>query len=493
MAFELTDQGLETPRFPETRAFVVEQWRLRFGQNAQTSGDSPDGQLIDILAILLGLTWEANAEIYAGGYFRTASGNQVDLILDLFAFLRLPAEASTAQVFLAGTGGSAVPAASVIATTDTEARFATDAAVTIGDGDTTWAVRIDTAVPTATYSIEIDAVASTYVAQVGDTPNAIAGELAQAINANLGVTNATAEDSPEPDDQGRGLLAVISDGNPIAVTVTGSTTPGDLLVLAAIQAATTATATGPTPALAGTLQSIETPAVGLQLAFSTLDATLGRDLETDAAYKARFVDQRRSGGCGTPLAIRDRVLTETEATQGRVFENETELVSPEGLPPHSFEGVFLGGDDVAIAESIFRCKPAGIQAFGDIAVAVDNGQGGTVQIGFSRPVERFLHLRITVTPGEGFPTTGDPAEAIRQSVAAYYGDGGEGELQLGDDFYRFQAANPINDAVPGVASALIETADTPNPGDAPTFVDADIVVADDEILISDSSRILVIV
>jgi hypothetical protein len=58
---------------------------------------------------------------------------------------------------------------------------------------------------------------------------------------------------------------------------------------------------------------------------------------------------------------------------------------------------------------------------------------------------------------------------------------------------RFQVAEPINEAVPGIQTALIESDDTPSPGDSPTFVDQDIAVADTEKLVADSSRITVII
>ena len=201
--------------------------------------------------------------------------------------------------------------------------------------------------------------------------------------------------------------------------------------------------------------------------------------------------------------MRDRVLENvTTVLAGVVFENESESTDARGVPPHAANPVFLsepvGGpytDDEAIAEQLLIAKGAGIQSFGSTVVQLPNpqGLGPLIDIGFDRPTVRYLHLRITVTPGEGFPSTGSPGTSIRNSVVEYLQRGGEGYLDLGVDLVRFQLGEPINDAAPGIQSAVIETSATVNPGDPPSFSNADIAVDDDEILVADTSRTTVVI
>ncbi len=494
--FELTTEGLETPTLAEARAFVVDLWKDKHGENVNTSSDTPDGLIIDCLAIVMSTLWDGSADVYSAGYFRTASGTALDLILDLFGKTRLPALASTASLVWYGTPSTVLPAASIASVNDIdESRFSSDLAGAIGADDSSevYVVRILSAVDTETHTITIGATPYNYVNTGVDTVDSVAVQLRDLINLGSQATATLGGN----DSSGNALIVVDSDIGLVALT-TSETTAGLLDEFEAGRTAATATETGAITGVAGTIQTIVTPITGVTGVTNSADATVGRDQESDVDYRARHLQTLNADGCGTPQAIRDAILENvTAATQCRVFENESDVTDGAGRPPHSFEAVVLSDNDTAddadIAEQIAACKPAGIKAHGDAFVAVTDpqGGGGTVSIGVSHPTKRYLHLDITVTAGEGFPTTGDPATAIQTEVALYLGPTGDGYLNMADDLYRYQLGKPINDAVPGVANAVIDTDDTPNPGDTPTFTAADITVADDEILISDASRITV--
>lgn len=490
--------GLNTPRLVEARELVVEKWKAAHGDNVNTSSDTPDGQIIDVLAIVLATLWEANLDVYSASYFRTASGTALDLILDLFGKQRLAESFSTASLVWYGTAASSIPESTAATVNDLdESRFETDIIGEVGAAGSSvvWVVRILQAVDTETHTILVDGASYPYVNTGIDTVDSVAVALRDLVNADTKATATLAGN----DSSGNALIVLDSLVGATLVTVI-ETTAGMLDEFEAGRIASTSTNPGPVSGVAGTIQTLPTIPSGIEGVTNSSDATLGRFEETNAEYRKRHLLTLNAEGCGTPQAIRDRVLKNvTVVTQARVFENETDQVDAAGRPPHSFELVALYADgldpSVEIAAEIAACKPAAIRAFGSIVVAVPDpqGGGGTVDIGFSPPLKRYLHLTIDVTKGEGFPTTGDPDEAIRTAVALYLGEGGDGFLNMGTDLDRFQLATPINEAVAGIKGALIETDDTPAPGDVPTLTPADIVVAEDEILISDASRIVVVI
>lgn len=497
--FTLTSTGLQTPRFPEARAIVVEKWKARFGDNAQTSQDSPDGLIIDVVALMLTLAWEGVGGVHAGSYFRTAAGIALDLVLDMFGRRRLQAVASTASCVWYGSASTLVSSGSIASVEDTGVRFASDAdgtTTTIGGGGAV-VVRVLDAVDGETYAIDVDTTTeSTVVAGAGSSTSSIADSLA----TQLGTDNPTATVARAGEDPDGAALIVLEGLGAGVVTVGGSaTTPASQDVRFGVRVSMTAEDTGPQTALAGSLNTIETAITNIDGVCTTSDATVGRNLETDTAFRDRHLDQLNSGGKGSPEAIRANLLELLDSVGEplldyvRVFENESAFTDADGRPPHSFEVVWVGpagtAAEDAVAASIFDTKPAGIQAYGSISSTVNDSQGNPHSIGHSRGTELYLHLDVTIVAGEGYPTTGDPEGQITAAIAAYLGEDGDGELGLGTDFYRFSLGLPINLTVPGVQSATITADATPAPGDTPTLAASDIVVADGSILRVDSSRI----
>lgn len=499
MAFEVDENGIQTPKLPQARARIVELWKGRFGDDAQTSSDAPDGLVIDILALLLALVWEGNAETYNAAYFRTAPGISLDLLLDLFGRLRLQAQASTASLVLYGTGASPIPSGTVASVESSQERFATTAAVTIGADDTTDVALVKTAASGTDYEITVNSTTFTHTATPADTPSTIAAALAALINAGA---EPVAGFAGGVDDDGYARLVIDSDSS--GQTISSPNPNAEIQVYDGARVACASETLGPITATAGQLDVIETPVTGLLGVTTTADATLGRLRENDAEFRARHIDTLRNNGFATPLAIRDRILENVQETvlTARVFENETENTDARGVPPHAVNPVVLsepvGGpytDDDEIAEQILIAKGGGTQSYGTTVIQKPNPQGfgPLIPIGFSRPTVRYAHIQITVTEGEGFPQVGDPATTIREAVVTALQRGGDLYLDLGVDLVRFQLAEPINEAVEGIQGAVILLAQTLNPGDPPSFAGADISVADDEILVADTSRTTVVI
>jgi hypothetical protein len=218
-------------------------------------------------------------------------------------------------------------------------------------------------------------------------------------------------------------------------------------------------------------------------------ATLGRELETDEEFRLRREALLRITGKGTLEAIRAALLDVDLVQQAFVFENDTNAVDVNGLPPHSFEAVVFAGDDVDIAQSIFDTKPIGIQTHRDPGPdgrteAIVDSQGTSHDINFSRPtqIQMFIEADITVdtaTFGGGDAIAG--VEQVKQALKA------EGDtLQIGDDvvILRFGCAPLVVTGVVDVTLMQVEDIFPPTntanivipPRDIATFSTADMVI-----------------
>jgi hypothetical protein len=492
-SFALTATGLQTPRYPEARSIVVERWRLKFGANAQTASDSPDGLLIDVLALFLALLWESVANVHANSYLRTAAGKHVDLLLDLFGRKRLQPTSSTVTAIWYGEPEATVGAASIASVAGhQERRFSTNAEATTipavaPGGPYVFRIR---GVQGNLYALTIGGVLHSITAD-DDDPVAVALQLREQLEAD-GVTHDMFI-ATDPDDLA--LLVFPDTGADVVETNLLTNVAADLERFLGVAVDMTALEPGSTAAAAGTLIAMETTNAGIEGVVNVEDANVGRDLELDPAYKRRHIDQRHAGGTGTAVAIRAKLLEAYPETLDyvRVFEN-VEDTTVDDLPPHSFQVVAIGeATDDEIASVIMRNKPLGIRPQGEIVTIVTLPEDGVPRTcRHSRGIERYLWLDVVLQPGEGFPTTGDPEGAVRAAIVEYLQPGGDGELGLGEDFYRYSLGLPINRAVPGLRNVIIETATTTDVDDPmPPASASDVEVDPDEILRVSSLRVYV--
>jgi uncharacterized phage protein gp47/JayE len=155
--------------------------------------------------------------------------------------------------------------------------------------------------------------------------------------------------------------------------------------------------TGPTTAASGALTKIESPVSGWLAVTNTGPAIAGSNVETDEDYRARRNEVLAEEG-GSTLAgiVADvRVLPGVLTAAGR--ENTTEITDPTGMPPHTFEIIVRGGDDSAIANSIWKNKPAGVDSYGTTSINVLDEAGITQLVRFSRPTLKTINVNVSAT------------------------------------------------------------------------------------------------
>ena len=209
------------------------------------------------------------------------------------------------------------------------------------------------------------------------------------------------------------------------------------------------------------------------------DATVGRDLETDAELRLRREELLRVSGAGTLEAIRSRVRNVLGVTQAFVFENDTNVTDGDGRPPKSFEVVAAGGENQDIGQAIFDTKPIGIETFKQAGpdgytVTITDSQGFTHDINFSRPTETRMYVAVTVrvepdTFGGGIQSAGE--QEVKEAIEAV-GDA----LTIGEDVI----INKFLCAPFGVAGVVDVTAIAIEDTSPPTNT-SNIAIADREI------------
>ena len=159
---------------------------------------------------------------------------------------------------------------------------------------------------------------------------------------------------------------------------------------------------GAVQAPAGTLTQIETPVSGWDSVTNALDAVIGNEIETDAAFRLRIQQSLQVIGAATVDAIRARLVNEVATVSDAfVFENDGDVVDGDGRPPHSFEAVVATVSpalDQAVIDKIWEVKAAGIQTFGNITGTAEDSKGLFHSISYSHadPIDIWMHVEIKV-------------------------------------------------------------------------------------------------
>lgn len=477
----LTDEGLTIKTYNE----IVESMRAslvsKLGVQINTDPDSVIAQIYDPIADQLADMWSALLSVHQSDDPNTASGESLDRVSASVGVTRLEATKSyiEAQNF-SGTNNTTVPAGSIIEVDGTLERFTLDSPVEISTAACIFAQASITTVSNNTnYQVQVEG--NTYqITSDGDaTAEEIAGALVSVVNADL-LLSVTATDNLDgtyslaPDDGITEILISFGPGQTVdTVTSIGLVTADNF---------------GPIQAPAGTLANIITPIVGWDSTTNPLDAVIGRNLETDPELRIRRAQSLAISGQSTVPAIRSKIAQIIGVEAAIVIENDLEVPDVDGRPPHSFESIVVGGDDLELAGVIYENKPAGIQTYGSTSAVYVDSEGISRTIYFSRPTEIYIHLRVSYSKydEEAFPTaTGE------SSIAASALDTGNA-LTIGNDVLPERFKGPIFTAVSGIAELTVEVATSAGPLDPPgAYQTTPLAISGTEVAIFDSSRIIV--
>jgi len=231
---------------------------------------------------------------------------------------------------------------------------------------------------------------------------------------------------------------------------------------------------------AGTLTKIDTPIYGWQTATNLLDATPGRDEETDEQLRLRRRASTSTPGQAIVDAIYGALTNIPSVLQARVYENDQDTVQPvTGLPPHSIYCIVEGGTDADILKTIWLKKTAGTTTYGTTSGTVNDSMGNPHTLKFSRPSDVNVYAVVNLHTRSGWPTDG--VQRIKDALTAW----AVSNQSIGEEVIHSRLFDPIN-SIPGhsIDSLYIGTAA------APTGT-ANIAVPFDGLSRFDSTRIVV--
>jgi uncharacterized phage protein gp47/JayE len=251
---------------------------------------------------------------------------------------------------------------------------------------------------------------------------------------------------------------------------------------------------GPIEAAVGTLTQIETPIFGWTAITNAAAASLGQLEETDPELRARREISVAAGGNNLADALAAQLNNTEDVTDAIVIENKTDIVDANGLDPHTFAAVVIGGTAIAIATVIWANTPQGIDSFGALSEVITDEQGFPQTINYSRAADIAIYFKLDLTTDANYPGDGDAR--VKAAVVEYGQSGTVNGVLLDSDFLGFgiyddvilsKFYTPIN-TVPGIVGIII----TMNKTGAPVVETANIVIAYDEISRYDAADITII-
>src|SRR3990167_538409 len=221
-----------------------------------------------------------------------------------------------------------------------------------------------------------------------------------------------------------------------------------------------ATADGPLEQEANTITQIITPVLGWDSVTNPLEASAGTLKETDEELRIRFRNTKLERSSNILDSLYSALLNLTGVDEVAIYENDTDITDSNGVLPHSFLPIVLGGSSQLIADTIWENKPMGIRSQGNTVISVTDTQGFPHDIGFERPNPVTIYMIINLSLNPEDPTTfpGDGVAQIQSNIQSYAGD----NLGVGRDVIFSRLFTPVNE-VPGhqVDSMFIGTSPAP--------------------------------
>ncbi len=263
------------------------------------------GQLNGVMAGPLGECWEVMQAVYSAAYPDSASDAQLEGVASITGALRRPATRTTVTIHCTGTTATALAVGRVISTGATD-RFTSTEAATIAAA-TAWAQPVAYAVGAI-----VTSDGNIYVCTIAGTS---------------GLPALTGTGDGIVDGVGTLRWNFVGDGAGYATVPFEAEEYG--VVAASADAIDTEDAVG----------AIETPVAGWSDCRNLTDGTLGRDIETNAAFRIRREALLSAAGAATVNAIRADIIAVAGVLEAFVFSNTTSSANSDGMPQKSYEAV----------------------------------------------------------------------------------------------------------------------------------------------------------
>lgn len=203
------------------------------------------------------------------------------------------------------------------------------------------------------------------------------------------------------------------------------------------------------------ITEIVTSTEGFKAVTNDITRTAGRDRATDIAAYQDYIKRiaMRSKNIINGMVAKIYELEGVLSATGK--ENYTDEVDSDGRPPHSFEILVDGGDDSEIARIIYDMKAPGIHPFGTQYIDIADEFGNITAIGFSRPSNLYVWLKVIMTAEKGKTITANYKVLAKNAIIEHVDQYGLGSNVVLRKFDKY-----IDTAISGLQDIMITAAIT---------------------------------
>lgn len=439
--FGVTDTGFVLKRLTEIlteqrqRAAALFQDLVEPGDVVDVSDSSALGRLIALDAAGDADLWEVAQLVWSSFDPNSATGIALDNLVQYSGIARFPQSQSTSTALFSGDNGTLIAGGSIVSSADNN-EFQVVGSVALSPSQAAGITLIVSNVQNSTVYSYTYTSGITGISTVSYTSDASATE----VEILAGLQAATLANP---------LLVATVVGTTLVVDradvfqSSTFTTTGNLVItkvkkIGQLQA----TEFGPISQEANTITSIVTPVLGWDSVTNPLEASEGRLLETDEELRIRFRNTKLERSSNILDSLYSALFNIDGVTEVAIYENDTDVVDSNGVEPHSFLPVVLGGSSQIIADTIWLNKPMGILSQGNTIVAITDSQGFLHDIGFERPtpVPIYMIINLSLNPEAPIPFPSDGAEQIQSNIQSYAGD----NFGVGKDVIYSRLFTPIN-------------------------------------------------
>lgn len=442
--YGVTDAGFVLKRLDDLlrekrqRAVQLFQDLVQGGDVVDTSESSLLGRLIALDVVGDADLWELGQDCWNSFDPNSATGISLDNLVQYSGISRFNAAPSTATGLFVGNNGVLIPSGSAVSDVNTNNQFFVQGSVALSPSQASGInVTVVNVLNNTQYAITYTtsnglANTATYTSSASATTSEILNGLKAVIDLNHPL-----------------LTATIPFGDELAIWRTDvfqvsnfSVSAGLLINKVGKLGQLTCSVNGAVEQEANTLNTILTPVLGWDFVTNPVAASPGRLTETDEELRIRFRNTKLERSSNILDSLYSALLNIPNVEEVAIYENDTDVVDANGVSPHSFFPVVLGGSSQVITETIWRNKPMGISSEGNTVVTITDSQGFTHDIGFERPnpVTVYIDITLSLDTESLTPFPGDGADQIKAEIISY----AKANFGVGRDIIYSRLFTPIN-------------------------------------------------
>lgn len=432
MEYGVTVNGFVRKRLPEIREDIFKSLEQKLGSPVSRKPNSMIGVLVGVYAAELNRMWQLLERDYYDRSPISAGEGSLDNTLAYTNVQRKKAQASYLYVVCYGRSGMVLPANCQIKdTSGYKWNIIEESTITLND---CVHVTLDVATPAEgkVYSVQFDNDAVIkYTAKTGDTALVVAVALASQSVPKWQGNVVDGKLVFERTDRRYGAVVVPNES--FTVTQVGSPIRFDCEEYGAIEP------------LLNSVTYINTNYDGWFSVSNESETYVGHDYETASEVRQRYASAVFKNSVGMVESIKAALMELQDVTSVTIYENRTDE-TVDGLKPHSFQAIVFGGDEEAIARTILSVAPLGIDTNGDICVRVEDTEGASQNICFSRPHEVPIYVKVIIKEYNEEVLPGDAIDKIKNIVLAQFK-----KLSMGNDVIYQRLLGPIYSGIDGIS------------------------------------------